>query len=254
VRALPPLAFLCAFLLTFGVALHTQRGLHDDAALFRHVSGTDLLRVQAAGGRALEVIDIASVVVAAIVVALLAVARGRVVRAAAAVAVVGLSIATAEALKHLLPTPADRPPTFPSGHVAVAASLGLALVFAVPSVLRPLAALGGAAWAAGLGLAVAVRGWHYPSDVVGAFAVAGFWASVVAAALRTRVSLSYRGSVVAVAAAAIALVLAAILAGRHPEAAAALRTRRALVGTTIVFALVSLATFGLVTPLAQERE
>jgi membrane-associated phospholipid phosphatase len=168
--------------------------------------------------------------------------------------VVGLSIATTEALKHWLPTVAGRPPTFPSGHVAIAASLGLALVLAAPSVLRPLAALGGAAWAAGIGLAVVVRGWHYPSDVVGAFAIAGFWATAAAAALRTRVSLSYRGSAAALVAAAIAVVLAAIVAGRHPEAAAALRTRRALVGTAIVFALVSLATFGLLAPLAQERE
>jgi membrane-associated phospholipid phosphatase len=254
VRALPSLAFLCAFVLTFVVGLHTQRGLHDDAALFRRVGGTDLLRVQAAGGRALQAIDIGSVVVGAVIVALLAVARGRIRRAAAAVAVVGLSVATAEALKHWLPTPDGRPPTFPSGHVAVAASLGLALVLAVPPVLRPLAALAGAAWAAGIGLAVVVRAWHYPSDVVAAFAIAGFWASAAAAVLRTRVSLSVRGSVAAVVAAAVALVLAALLAGRHPEAAAALPSRRALVGTAFVFALVSLATFGLVTPLAQERE
>jgi membrane-associated phospholipid phosphatase len=254
VRALPPLGFLCAFVLTFAVGLHTQRGLHDDAALFHHVAGTDLLRVRAAGGRALQAIDIGSVVVGAIIVALLAVARGRLARGMAAVAVVGLSVATAEALKAWLPTPAGRPPTFPSGHVAVAASLGLALVLVVSSVLRPLAALGGAAWAAGIGLAVVVRGWHYPTDVVGAFAIAGFWASVSAAALRTRVSISHRGSIIAVLTAAVAVVLAALIAGRHPEAAAALRTRRALVGTAIVFVLVSLATFGVVTPLAQERE
>ena len=253
-RALPPFAFLCAFLLTFAVALHTQRGLHDDLALYRHVSGTDLLRVRAAGSRALDAIDIGSVAAGAVVVALLALLRGRVARAAAAVAVVALSVATAEALKEWLPTGAGRPSTFPSGHVAVAASLGLALVLAVPAVLRPLTALAGAGWAAGIGLAVVVLGWHYPSDVVGAFAVAGFWACAAAAVLRGRVSLSYRGSLVAVVAAAAALVLAAVLAGRHPEAAAALRTRRALVGTAVAFGLVGLATFGIVAPLAQERE
>jgi membrane-associated phospholipid phosphatase len=253
-RALPPMAFFAAFVLTAVVALHTSLGLHDDAALFRRVSGTELAHVRGAGSRALEAIDVGSVVAGLLFISALALLRGRRAQAAAAVAVVVLSIASAEALKLWLPTAAGRPSTFPSGHVAVAASLGLALVLAVPPVLRPVVALAGAAWAAGIGLAVVVLAWHYPSDVVGAFAIAGFWASVAAAVLRTRVSLSARGSVLGVLAAAVAVVLAAVVAGRHPEAAAALRTSRALVAASVAFGLVSLATFGLVTPLAQERE
>jgi len=253
-RALPPLAFLAAFVLTVVVALHTSLGLHDDVALFRHVSGTDLAHVRGAGYRSLQVIDVGSVVVGLAGISALALLRRRVAQAGAAAAVVLLSVASAEALKHWLPTGADRPPTFPSGHVAVAASLGLALVLAVPPVLRPVAALVGAAYAAGIGLAVVVLAWHYPSDVVGAFSIAGFWASVAAVLLRTRVSLSSRGLLIAAGAGAVALVLAAVVAGHHPEAAAALRTSRALVAASVAFGLISLATFGVVAPLAQERE
>jgi membrane-associated phospholipid phosphatase len=248
-RAFPAVAFALAFVVTTVVALHTGRGLHDDDALFRHVSGTELVHVRAAGRRALDAVD---VVLALVLV--VAVARRRLARALAAAFVVGLSVGSAELLKATLPHPAFRPPTYPSGHVSVAVSLGLALVICVPATARLLAALAGSLYAAGIALAVVVLGWHYPSDAVGAFCVAGFWASVAVAVLPTRVGLTRGGAVVAGVAAVLAVVVAVLVAGRHPEAAAALRTRRALVATAVAFGLVSLATFGLVTPFAEERE
>jgi membrane-associated phospholipid phosphatase len=205
-------------------------GTHDDVALFRHVSGTDLVRVRAAGGRALETIDVGSVVLVTVVIAL--VARRR---ALAAVGVVVLSVGSVELLKTI------RDDTFPSGHVAVAASLGLALALAVPPAVRPLVQLVGAAYAAGVALAVVVLAWHYPTDAVGAFCVAGFWTSLLGGGRRP--TFTRAGVVLAVAAVGLGLVVAAWIAYRHPVGVAALRTRHALVATALLFGAVSLATF-----------
>ena len=209
---------------------YAVHGRHVDAALFRHVSGTDLVRVRTAGGRALETIDVGSIVVVTIVIAL--VARRR---ALVAVAVVALSIGAAELVKQL------RGDTFPSGHAAVAASLGLALVLAVPTALRPLAQLVGAAYAAGIGLALVVLGWHYPTDVVGSFAAAGFWTSLLSRSRRPAITRA--GAVLAVAAVAVGLLVAVWVAYRHPVGVSALRTRHALVVTALLFGALSLATF-----------
>ena len=122
------------------------------------------------GERALATIDVGSLVAGALVLGVLALVRGRVMRALAAVALVGVSVGSAELLKHGLPRlpwvlPPGRAATIPSGHAAVAVSLGLALVLAAPPLLRPTAALVGAAYAAAVGFSLIALGWHYPSDV-----------------------------------------------------------------------------------------
>jgi len=263
-RPLPVLALLCAlgFVATFLVALHTGQGLHDDAALFRHVSGNESLPVRAAGAaRTLLLgIDGAFVVVAAVLLVVLALLQKRVARAFAAVAMVACSVGSVEALKHGLPhlgvaIPAGRLPTFPSGHTSIAASLGLALVLAAPPVLRPAAALVGAAYAAGVGLSLILLGWHFPSDVVGSFFVCGFWAAAIAAALPgtvARPAISGAGALVGVAAVAGGLVLAAVVAGRHPAAVEAVRSARSVLATAAMLGVLSVAVFGAFTSLVTE--
>jgi membrane-associated phospholipid phosphatase len=263
-RLLPVLALLCAlgFVATFLVALHTGRGLHDDAALFHHVYGNTALPVRAAGAaRTLLLgIDAAFVAVAASLLAVLSILQKRFGRAVAAVAIVVCSVGSVEALKHGLPRlsaaiPAGRVPTFPSGHTSIAVSLGLALVLAAPSVLRPAAALVGAAYAAGVGLSLILLGWHFPSDVVGSFFVCGFWAAAIAAALpRTvaRPAISGAGALVGVAAVAAGLVLAAVVAGRHPAAVEALRSARSVLATAAMLGMLSAVVFGAYTSLVGE--
>jgi membrane-associated phospholipid phosphatase len=263
-RLLPLLALLCAFgfAATFVVALHSGRGLHNDAALFRHVSGNTAFPVRAAGAaRALLLgIDAGFIVVAAVLLVVLAMLQGRVARAAAGVAIVVCSVGSVEALKHGLPhlgaaVPVGRAPTFPSGHMSIAASLGLALVLAAPSVLRPAAALVGAAYAAGVGLSLILLGWHLPSDVVGSLFVCGFWAAAIAAALPgavARPAVSATGSLLAVAAVAGGLILAAVVAGRHPAAVDAVRSSRSVLATGAVIGVLSVAVFGAFTPLVEE--
>ena len=262
-RLLPVLAGVCVLGLavTFLVALHTAQGVHDDAALYRHVSGNAALPVKAAGHRALVALDLGAVVLATVLLAGIALVRRRVGRALAAVAVVVASFGSAEALKHGLghlgdAIPAGRPATFPSGHTSIAVSLGLALVLAAPPVLRPTAALLGAAYGAGIGLAVIVLGWHYPSDVVGSFFVCGFWAAVAGTLLGDvprRPQLSAAAVLVAAAAVAAALFGAAVLAQRHPGAMEAARSARSVVATAGLLGVLSLALFAAVTPLVGER-
>ena len=262
-RLLPVLAGVCVLGLavTFLVALHTAQGVHDDAALYRHVSGNAALPVKAAGHRALVALDLGAVVLATVLLAGIALVRRRVGRALAAVAVVVASFGSVEALKHGLghlggAIPAGRPATFPSGHTSIAVSLGLALVLAAPPVLRPTAALLGAAYGAGIGLAVIVLGWHYPSDVVGSFFVSGFWAAVAGTLLGDvprRPQLSAAAVLVAAAAVAAALFGAAVLAQRHPGAMEAARSARSVVATAGLLGVLSLALFAAVTPLVGER-
>jgi membrane-associated phospholipid phosphatase len=266
-RPLPLLALLCAlgYVATFLVAIHTGRGLHDDAALFRHVSGTTALPVRATGAaRALILgIDAGFVAVAVVLLVVLAMVQRRFGRAVAAAAIVVCSVGSAEALKHGLPhlgwaIPDGRLPTFPSGHTSIAASLGLALVLASPPVLRPAAALVGAAYTAGVGLSLVLLSSHFPSDVVGSVFLCGFWASAIASALpgtTARPVVSGAGALIGVAGVAGGLIVAAVSAGRHPAAVDAFRSARSVLATGTLIGLLSLAVFGAFTPLvAEERE
>ena len=73
--------------------------------------------------------------------------------------------------------------SFPSGHVALVASLGFAFVLVVPRRLRiPVAVLVSVAVAA-VGVSTITSGWHRLADVVGAILISLAWASIVTAAL-----------------------------------------------------------------------
>jgi membrane-associated phospholipid phosphatase len=265
-RLLPVLALLCAlgFVATFLVALHSGPGTRADAALFHHVDGNTALPVRAAGAAhtLLLGIDAAFLVTAIVLLAGLAAVRRHLDRAVAACAIVVCSVGSAELLKHGLPRvdsliPAGRPATFPSGHTSIAVSLGLALVLAAPSVLRPAAALVGAAYAAAVGLSLIVLGWHLPADVVGSFFICGFWAAAIASLLGGKVarpSVSPMGAIVAAAGTAIALVVAAFVASRHPAGVVALRSARAVIATAVALGFLSVALFSAFTPLVGERD
>jgi membrane-associated phospholipid phosphatase len=249
-------------LVTYVVALHTAAGLDRDLSLYRSASGYAAYPVRLAGARALETIDVASILVALGCLAAVGVLRRSPARAVAAVVLVAVSVGTAELVKHGLPhvahgLPPGREATWPSGHLSIAASLAFALVLAAPAVVRPAAAVVGAAYAAGIGLSVVVVGWHYPSDVVGSFFICGFWAAVVAmllpaAAVRAR--LSPPGVLLALGVVACGLVLAAALAEAHPGAVAAARSSRSVVGVAVVVGLLGTALFAAFTPLVSERE
>jgi membrane-associated phospholipid phosphatase len=122
-----------------------------------------------------------------------ALAQRRRARAGAVAALLVLTGATTQVLKHVLAQPrfeawlgADQigDAAWPSGHATAAMTLALCAVLVAPPALRALAALAGGALAAGVGYSVIVLAWHFPSDVVGGFLVAGAWAALAVAALR----------------------------------------------------------------------
>ncbi|MEA2360710.1 MAG: hypothetical protein QOI62_3970 [Solirubrobacteraceae bacterium] len=121
-----------------------------------------------------------------------ALTRGRRWRALAVVALLGLTGATTQLLKHVLAEPRVLGWTrhqldataFPSGHATAAMTLALCAVLVAPAAMRAATALAGGAFAVAVGYAVLVLKWHFPSDVIGGFLVAGLWAALALAALR----------------------------------------------------------------------
>ena len=71
---------------------------------------------------------------------------------------------------------------FPSGHAAIALSLGLGLVVALPARHRVVGGIVAVVVATAVAVSVVALGWHYPSDVAGAFLISLAGAAAVAAA------------------------------------------------------------------------
>jgi membrane-associated phospholipid phosphatase len=120
-----------------------------------------------------------------------AVAQDRPRMAAAVVALMALAPLTAEALKPLLAHPHVNlgnvyigPASWPSGHTTAGTALALSAVLVAPARIRPLLAVLAVAFAAAVGVSLLIRGAHMPSDVLGGYLVAGFWAALALAALR----------------------------------------------------------------------
>jgi membrane-associated phospholipid phosphatase len=247
---------LACLVAEFLLLVHDPRGVAFDRRSFGRLGGLAPASLEAAGQRTLRTIDVATVALALVAFALLALVRGQVRRAAVAAVLVVAPPASAEVLKRVLPFPPDRPPTFPSGHTATALSLGLALVVAVPPILRVTAALAGAAYGAAIGFSVVILGWHFPSDAVGSFFLCGVWASLLALALGnvpTRAAVSTRGALLGVGVSVAAVAVAAAIANRHPVAVASVRSTPAVVAAGVLFSLLSVALFSVITPLVGER-
>ena len=126
----------------------------------------------------------------ALVIVALARGRGRV--GVAILAVLICSAVTSESLKPLLSHPRPQEwlgdgqisaASWPSGHATAAMALALCAVLAVPARWRPAAATGGGLFALAVAYAILVLGWHFPSDVIGGFLVAGLWTAVAVAAV-----------------------------------------------------------------------
>ena len=104
-------------------------------------------------------------------------------RVAAMLAIVLLCASeTTQLLKPLLAGPRDSvawvplgSASWPSGHATAAMSLALCSVIAAPARLRPVVAAAMAAFAVAVSYSFLELGWHYPSDVLGGFLVAGTW-------------------------------------------------------------------------------
>jgi membrane-associated phospholipid phosphatase len=187
--AMVALIATAAAIVVYLVALRTGLGFRlDDSVFGQGVYSDANPRVYNATSRLLDTIDVSSLAVFGFGIATIAVVRRRPSSAiAAGILIVGANVTT-QVLKRVLDSPEtlgtsgarDGYGAYPSGHATVALSLALALVIAAPPALRGLAAVAGALYASGVGIAVVALGWHYPSDVLGGFAVCAAWAAVAA--------------------------------------------------------------------------
>jgi len=116
---------------------------------------------------------------------------------AMAVGILGL-LASAQALKSLLPRPVSDalalPNSFPSGHVAGAAAIGIAMLLLASGRWRWPALACGAALVAFTATSAVSLQWHRPSDAFGAVLLAMSWYGVGLAILRPGLQSSTLGS------------------------------------------------------------
>jgi len=166
--------------------------LRDSATLqgFAQLRGT---RLDVLANQIAHTVDPRPYAVIGVLLALVALIRGR-PRVAVAVPVsMVIASATTELLKPLVGHPrvsewlgggADTSvASWPSGHATAAMMVALSAVLVSPRQLRPLVALLGTGLAIGVSYSILVLGWHFPSDVLGGFLVAGGAISLTLAAL-----------------------------------------------------------------------
>jgi membrane-associated phospholipid phosphatase len=187
---LAALAALVVLVLS-GIAAHALPGVRE---LDADGAGGFVALAPASESRVQRIAELASPpAYAAVGLVLIAIALGR-RRPRTAVATAVLLVATGlttQFLKRLVDVPRESyideravfASSWPSGHATAAMTLALCAVLVAPAVLRPVAALAGAAYAAAVSYAILALAWHLPSDVVGGFLVATGWTLVAVAAL-----------------------------------------------------------------------
>jgi membrane-associated phospholipid phosphatase len=169
------------------LALAVDAGHERDAAMLHGLTGLYSSRFDSeimVTARLADPFPYAAVGLLCVAVAL---ARRRPGRAlATAIVLVGTGVTT-HALKHLLAQPrqADwlghsqiEDVSWPSGHATAAMTLALCAVMVAPPAWRAAVALVGSACTVALAYATLALTWHYPSDVLAGFLVAGLWVSL----------------------------------------------------------------------------
>ena len=205
-----------------------------------------------------------------------AILRGRVWLTLAIVAILLGASVTTELLKPLLDVHrayalpgAPSSGSWPSGHATAAMSLALCCILAAPSRFRPALAVIGAAFAVGVSYSFLTLEWHYPTDVLGGFLVAGIWALLGMAAVWTayghrpadarsrarRVGMTRSqafGPIVLVILALVMLVVLLLVAQSHDVVAFARVHKAFVAGAGAIWALALALTTG-VTIIALRR-
>ena len=193
-RHFPLLAALACFvvLVVAGVlALAVPVARERDAAMLHGFVGLDRPSVHRAIWFLAHLGDTLPYACAGVLCIAVALARRRGWRALAVAGLLAVTGVTTQVLKHVLAQPRlehwlpEQVATnsWPSGHSTAAMTLALCAILVAPPALRAVTAMLGGAFAVGVGYAVLVLGWHYPSDVLGGFLVAGLWASLAVAVL-----------------------------------------------------------------------
>jgi membrane-associated phospholipid phosphatase len=189
--AFAAVACLVALIAVGVLALAVPAAHERDAAMLHGFVGLDRPSVHTAIWTMARLCDALPYACAGLLCIAIALVRGRRWRAMAVASLLAITGATTQALKHALVQPRLEQwlpeqitsSSWPSGHATAAMTLALCAVLVAPPALRAAAAMLGGAFAVGVGYAVLVLGWHYPSDVLGGFLVAGLWTSLAVAVL-----------------------------------------------------------------------
>lgn len=180
----PAAVHVVALVALYAVALGTEAGRALDGRAMLDAHTAKPWAAHWTVSDALQGVAAASFALMGVAVALL---RRRDVRGLAAAALlVGGATATAQLLKPALGALGVGGHTslhalahsFPSGHAATTLALALAVAGSVGDAWRTAAGAFAVAASIAVGSALVTLGWHYPSDVVGGFLVAGAWAGV----------------------------------------------------------------------------
>jgi membrane-associated phospholipid phosphatase len=175
------------------LALDVPAAQERDVAILHGFTGLDRPTVNrglVAVGRLVDPVPYALGGLACVAVAA---ARGRRRRALVVATVLVATGLTAQALKHLFAEPRFASwlgrgqidaASWPSGHATAVMTLVLCAVLVAPPAWCGLVALLGGACAIGVAYATLALTWHYPSDVLAGFLLAGLWVSLAVAVLQ----------------------------------------------------------------------
>ncbi|HEX3909578.1 MAG TPA: phosphatase PAP2 family protein [Solirubrobacteraceae bacterium] len=188
------LAALCVLGLTavWALASHISPFRVRDAQLLHDFASIEGPRINAVARELLYLLNPAQFTIWATAVVLFALARERARLALAVALVMCLAPFSAELLKPLLAHPhlsygemrTIGAASWPSGHATAATALALSAVLVTPPRRRWLAAMLALAFMAVIGVALLIRAWHMPSDVLGGYLLGTLWASLALAAVR----------------------------------------------------------------------
>jgi membrane-associated phospholipid phosphatase len=186
------LAALCALamLVLWALADHVYVLQVRDTALLRDFTQLDSPHVHAACKVLLGLLDPLLFTIWALAVVLFALARERPRLALAVAAAMSLAPLSADILKPLMAEPHVTigfthigSASWPSGHATAATALAFSAVLVVAPRMRPAALLGALTFMLVVGVALLIREWHMPSDVLGGYLLGTLWVSVALAAV-----------------------------------------------------------------------
>ncbi|HTZ86412.1 MAG TPA: phosphatase PAP2 family protein [Solirubrobacteraceae bacterium] len=172
------------------VATHVESARVRDAELLHRfwIAGGD--RTNEVARALVHMINPIQFTIWAVAIVLFALARARYRLALVIAVVLLLAPFSADVIKPLLGAPhvgfgqTIGPGSWPSGHATAATVLALSAALVTPRRWRPLAYVLAGLFMLAIGVALLVRLWHMPSDVLGGWLLGSLWITLAVAVLR----------------------------------------------------------------------
>jgi membrane-associated phospholipid phosphatase len=194
VSLLAAMGCLVGFAITAVLGLAVPAAHAHDAALLESFMSFERTRLREPLVGIVHLGDPLPYALAGIGLVAVAAGQGRRWRAVAVAALLIVTAISTQVAKYLLATPRFDAfleqgdgqigsAAFPSGHATAAMTLALCAVLVAPAAWRTATVVAGWLFAAGMGYGLLVLSWHYPSDVLGGYLMAGMWTALALAGL-----------------------------------------------------------------------